>query len=102
MTIFKANLAIDISQTTYLCVLISRFQLIILFKETTGWIQIHLLFHENLFFFFFVINSCYYKRHMNIISKYPMPPLMMTINEKENNEVGLSAKFQLTEIEKTH
>lgn len=39
---------------------------------------------------------------MNIISKYPMPPLMMTINEKENNEVGLSAKFQLTEIEKTH
>lgn len=30
-----------------------------------------------------------------------MPPLMMT-NEKENNEVGLSAKFQLTEIEKTH
>ena len=101
MTIFKANLAIDISQTTYLCVLISRFQLIILFKGTTGWIQIHLLFHENLFFFF-VINSCYYKRHMNIISKYPMPPLMMTINEKEKNEVGLSAKFQLTEIEKTH
>ena len=41
------------------------------------------------FFFFFGINSCYYKRHMNIISKDPMPPLMMTINEKENNEIGL-------------
>ena len=38
---------------------------------------------------------------MNIISKFPMPPLMKTINEKEN-EIGLSAKFQLTEIEKTH
>lgn len=31
-----------------------------------------------------------------------MPPLMMTINDKENNEKGRSAKFQLTEIEKTH
>ena len=54
------------------------------------------------FFFFFGINSCYCKRHMNIISKCPIPPLMMTINDKENNEIGLSAKFQLTEIEKTH
>ena len=31
-----------------------------------------------------------------------MPPLMMTINEKENNEIGLWVKFQLTEIKKIH
>ena len=27
---------------------------------------------------------------------------LMTINEKENNEIGLWVKFQLTEIKKTH
>ena len=43
---------------------------------------------KSFFFFFFVINSCYCKRHMNIISKFPKPPLMMTISEKEN-EIGL-------------
>ena len=86
LTIFKDNLAIRFSQTTYLFLLISRFHLAILFKETTGWIQIPLLFHGNQFFVCDQLLLLFYKTHEATwtLSKCPMP-LMMTINEKEND-----------------